>query len=113
MLLLVYFRVQFSRTYYLSVCLSLNDQDPDYLEPARLCPRLNYSDPAASVHAPRYRGVDLCAMLLNLLLCYLFVWLVYCQIADIPSVLDSFAAGSSLYSRDYYGSDVSTHFILY
>ncbi|PSS00493.1 Heterogeneous nuclear ribonucleoprotein like [Actinidia chinensis var. chinensis] len=53
--------------------LFMRDQDPDYLEPARLRPRLNYSDPAASVHVPRYR--------------------------------DSFAAGSSLYSRDYYGSD--------
>ncbi|KAL7192976.1 hypothetical protein ACSBR2_024729 [Camellia fascicularis] len=49
----------------------MTDHDPDYMEPSRLRPRLDYSDPAAHTH--RYQ--------------------------------DSFGAGSSLYSHDYYGSD--------
>ncbi|CAL5373344.1 unnamed protein product [Camellia sinensis] len=49
----------------------MTDHDADYMEPSRLRPRLDYSDPAAHTH------------------CY----------------QDSFGAGSSLYSHDYYGSD--------
>ncbi|KAF5944461.1 hypothetical protein HYC85_018538 [Camellia sinensis] len=49
------------------------DQDCDYMEPSRLRPRLDYSDPAVPFRTPRYQ--------------------------------DSYGAGSSLYSHDYYGSD--------
>ncbi|KAF7130208.1 hypothetical protein RHSIM_Rhsim10G0213500 [Rhododendron simsii] len=49
------------------------DQDPDYIEPSRHRPRLDYSDPAIPFRTPHYR--------------------------------DSFEAGSSLYSHDYYGTD--------
>ncbi|KAL7242541.1 hypothetical protein ACSBR1_015008 [Camellia fascicularis] len=47
--------------------------DGDYMEPSRLRPRLDYSDPAVPFRTPRYQ--------------------------------DSYGAGSSLYSHDYYGSD--------
>lgn len=49
------------------------EQDPDYMEPSRHRPRLDYSDPAIRFRTPHYR--------------------------------DSFEAGSSLYSHDYYGAD--------
>ncbi|THG11215.1 hypothetical protein TEA_030198 [Camellia sinensis var. sinensis] len=66
----------FMTTVYLIVCMYAfghKDQDRDYMEPSRLRPRLDYSDPAVPFRTPRYQ--------------------------------DSYGAGSSLYSHDYYGSD--------
>lgn len=56
------------------VAFGLKDQDPDYMEPSRHRPRLDYSDPAIPFRTPRYRGVD---SVCNLSLPCLCVWLYY------------------------------------
>lgn len=40
------------------VVFGLKEQDPDYMEPSRHRPRLDYSDPAIRFRTPHYRGVN-------------------------------------------------------
>lgn len=46
-----------------------HDKDPDYMEPSRHRPRLDYSDPAVSLRRSRYRGIFVITLHLLGILC--------------------------------------------
>ncbi|KAK6924467.1 RNA recognition motif domain [Dillenia turbinata] len=79
----------------------MTEQDPGYMEPNRVRPRIDFSDPALPFRGSRYLGE-----LLPILACLVTYLCAISANMFMHVYIDTFGAGtgSDMYSRDYYNS---------
>ncbi|KAA3474442.1 nucleolin-like isoform X1 [Gossypium australe] len=87
----------------------MTDHDPEYMEPPRFRPRMDHPYPEVTFHETRHRGVYFILLMFLLFAAPVNLFLPYHSFMWLCALDPHHAAGSGLYSHDYFGSDYDAY----